>query len=247
MPDPIKHMEIEDVLSSIRRLVADETADRVVPTALRAEGRVAASAGRLVLTPALRVEQPDATPAPAEVPQEAEAEAPRAPAGAPVGEDTDLAPEQTSEAAPHPVDSWEEVSLEDRIAELEAAVAGCEEEWEPDGSELGPHRTFSLDDLISSRAEPAEPAVMPEEVEAEAAGPTVEAATVPDTESDKTGDEANMFGGDPDVLDEDMLRQLVNDIVREELQGDLGERITRNVRKLVRREINRAMASRDFE
>lgn len=48
------------------------------------------------------------------------------------------------------------------------------------------------------------------------------------------------------VLDEEMLRDLVGEIVRQELQGPLGERITRNVRKLVRREINRAMTSRSF-
>lgn len=49
------------------------------------------------------------------------------------------------------------------------------------------------------------------------------------------------------VVDEDFLRDIVAEIVRKELQGDLGERITRNVRKLVRREIHRAMASRDFD
>ncbi len=49
------------------------------------------------------------------------------------------------------------------------------------------------------------------------------------------------------MMDEDALRVLVTDIVREELQGPLGERITRNVRKLVRREIHRAMTSREFE
>lgn len=43
-------------------------------------------------------------------------------------------------------------------------------------------------------------------------------------------------------LDENMLRQMVHDIVRQELQGVLGERITRNVRKLVRREIQRAFS-----
>ena len=48
-------------------------------------------------------------------------------------------------------------------------------------------------------------------------------------------------------FDEDMLRDLVRDIIREELQGALGERITRNVRKLVRAEIARALAVRDFE
>jgi hypothetical protein len=43
------------------------------------------------------------------------------------------------------------------------------------------------------------------------------------------------------------LRELVSDIVRSELQGELGERITRNVRKLVRREIHRALTSQDLE
>lgn len=49
------------------------------------------------------------------------------------------------------------------------------------------------------------------------------------------------------ILDEDALRDLVADIVRQELQGTLGERITRNVRKLVRREIHRAMIGQDFD
>ncbi|HVL19560.1 MAG TPA: hypothetical protein VM422_01020 [Amaricoccus sp.] len=39
------------------------------------------------------------------------------------------------------------------------------------------------------------------------------------------------------ILDEESLRSLVNQIVREELQGELGERIGRNLRKLIRREI----------
>jgi len=49
------------------------------------------------------------------------------------------------------------------------------------------------------------------------------------------------------ILDESALRDLVAEIVREELQGALGERITRNVRKLVRREIMRAITVRNFE
>ena len=47
--------------------------------------------------------------------------------------------------------------------------------------------------------------------------------------------------------DAQLLREIVADIVRQELQGPLGERITRSVRMLVRREINRALESRDFE
>lgn len=49
------------------------------------------------------------------------------------------------------------------------------------------------------------------------------------------------------ALDEQKLREIVREIIREELASTLGERITRNVRKLVRVEINRALTSREFE
>ena len=49
------------------------------------------------------------------------------------------------------------------------------------------------------------------------------------------------------IYDEEILRGLVRDLIREELQGSLGERITRNVRKLVRMEVARALALHDFE
>jgi hypothetical protein len=39
------------------------------------------------------------------------------------------------------------------------------------------------------------------------------------------------------IFDEDALRDMINGIVREELQGELGERISRNIRKLIRREL----------
>lgn len=62
------------------------------------------------------------------------------------------------------------------------------------------------------------------------------------------GDEPLTLGAEEEAaLDEDMLRDLVAEIVREELSGALGERITRNVRKLVRREIMRALSARDME
>ena len=62
------------------------------------------------------------------------------------------------------------------------------------------------------------------------------------------GDAPLLEDGEEDslVLDEVLLRELVTDILREELQGALGQRITRNVRKLVRAEIARALASRDL-
>jgi hypothetical protein len=60
--------------------------------------------------------------------------------------------------------------------------------------------------------------------------------------------EANMFDtGEPLDIDAEALRDLVAEIIRQELQGTLGERITRSVRKLVRREINRILEARDLE
>ncbi|MBJ3761793.1 hypothetical protein ILP92_03400 [Maribius pontilimi] len=73
-----------------------------------------------------------------------------------------------------------------------------------------------------------------------------------DPEAGKNTDEDGA-GRDMDVaeegaiLDEAALRDLVAEIVRSELQGALGERITRNVRKLVRREIMRAITVRDLQ
>jgi cell pole-organizing protein PopZ len=68
-----------------------------------------------------------------------------------------------------------------------------------------------------------------------------------DAAQDAEASTINFAEEDPSMLDEDSLRDLVSDMVREELQGELGDRITRNVRKLVRREIQRALASREFE
>ena len=49
------------------------------------------------------------------------------------------------------------------------------------------------------------------------------------------------------VLDPEMLREVIADVVREELAGPLGERITRNVRKLVRRELRVMFSDEEFD
>ncbi|MDQ2095582.1 hypothetical protein NOI20_15795 [Rhodobacteraceae bacterium 10Alg 79] len=76
--------------------------------------------------------------------------------------------------------------------------------------------------------------------------PATETSTPAATESDNDAP-ASFLGENDAVLDEEMLRELVAEIVRQELQGSLGERITRNVRKLVRREIHRALTARDMD
>ena len=76
-----------------------------------------------------------------------------------------------------------------------------------------------------------------------------EAAVMEDLARDVEREAADLFD-ESEVgmtFDEEVLRDLVRDIIREELAGTLGERITRNVRKLVRAEIARALAVREFE
>ena len=64
------------------------------------------------------------------------------------------------------------------------------------------------------------------------------------------GEDASPFSFPDDdnaTLDEETLREIIAEVVREELQGVLGQRITRNVRKMVRREIRLALAAEDLE
>lgn len=59
---------------------------------------------------------------------------------------------------------------------------------------------------------------------------------------------AEILTGDDDIfVDEDLLRRVVSDIVREELQGKLGERMTRNIKRMVRREVEQSLSLRKFD
>jgi len=71
-----------------------------------------------------------------------------------------------------------------------------------------------------------------------------------DDDIEDLGPSASTFAfHDPEVgvLDEETLREIVAEVVRQELQGVLGQRITRNVRKMVRREIRLARAAEELE
>lgn len=214
MSDPVKTEDIEDVLSSIRRLVSEEPKPSLPEP--KAE---APQPEKLVLTPAFRVAE-DTANTPAE-PDPGEAEAvsgqPAADEGSEAGA-RDIAadePEPEADLAETDEVSWHEIPFRHRVAELEAAVAESGEDWEPDGTEIE-HQD-----------------VAPENIET--------------TDTARESDEGDAGEGDEAVLDEESLRDLVVEIVRQELQGTMGQRITRNVRKLVRQEINRALASRDLD
>ena len=107
-------------------------------------------------------------------------------------------------------------------------------------------------DLITDDDAPAfehrEPNIEPEqtsEVEVDAEPEDVVSDSTQDDYGDDDLDGLLEAGGVS--LDDEALRAMVSDVVQEELSGPLGERITRNVRKLVRREIYRILASQEFD
>lgn len=332
MSDPVSNREIEDVLSSIRRLVSVDKRDpdqddaRSVSPAQEpgmtdgAEGDPdgCAEDGKLVLTPSFRVaegsDHTDETP-----PNVSDADQ---------GDDSlsleqwQIHPQEQDEntsqerdtdhddPGEHDLDPPENTAkhddsegddqpgtdseLEARIAEVEAAVAAREDEWEPDddvGDEYFarnvkplPWEDYNAQDSAEPVADhaPAEEQEQPEfshgdipqgaTPEPEQASQAVDEDAYHDDAEEtldfvsrrddpmpqdsqepaemretSTSDRQQDWYSDDAVLDEDALRDLVADIVRQELQGALGERITRNVRKLVRREIHRAMLGQDLD
>jgi cell pole-organizing protein PopZ len=257
MTERMTSVEIEDVLSSIRRLVTQDL--RPKPPA---------GDDKLLLTPALRVVPPADV---AEPTVDAGDDAPFMDIGAaePVfvrhAVRQDLAGAVTSIGAEVSADGYEP-----ETGEIGPADAMPVPEW-PDSSWVAPDIISEVDEaeVVALPEEPhgwaqtdhaAEPD-LPEDSAAahlfdgddddlvadphtiDPAGDDAEAAARAALDEDENaGDDAGLT-----ALDESMLRDIVRDILREELHGALGERITRNVRKLVRAEINRAMTARDLE
>ena len=269
MSDPVTNIEIEDVLSSIKRLVADT--DRPQEPFLATNPIANDADTRFVLTPAFRISK-DQT-------QDETVESPAPSSSAPT---LVLGPE----------DAVTRASLEATIAELEAAVTAQPDEWELDGSEVktevtwesagfvsraalaeaeddtavvpltltedtmithdDDHETSEIDLVSPDTVETADvhsiafrrsvPA--PEEVDPLDHGDELADITEPTVDPDKELE--TYLSGNPSI-DEKLLHEMVQRVVREELQGHLGERITRNVRKLVRREIHRVLTSQDFD
>jgi hypothetical protein len=279
MTERMSSVEIEDVLSSIRRLVTQDL--RPKPQAID---------DKLLLTPALRVvpaadadERAPEPRAPADAPDSAgrslsfemtfadDADAPvdddmhSADAAGPVvfhrhGAVHDLAGAVTSIGAEVPVEGYEP-----ETGEAGPADAVPVPEW-PDSSWEAPEVISAVDEAEVVAPSDGAPSWAPDDEERPGdpvAAEFVEAPfvdVVDDVGLDPGSDVAEAEAlaalaadddhvADPALteLDESVLREIVRDIIREELQGALGERITRNVRKLVRAEINRATTSRDLE
>ncbi|WP_155947169.1 hypothetical protein [Pseudorhodobacter ferrugineus] len=295
MSEPMSSGDIEDVLSSIRRLVSEDLrpAGKDGPAKALAESGAAAKAlgpdtgGKLLLTPALRVvstqnsfpTQPhgdavaDVMPEDAEPETDADDALVSRTAFDSAAEDEDWLPERASDGETYPGwaqadDAIEPESQMGRVVhEIAAGVTDGEDDWEHEGDDAtvsavswqAPEwveEAELVDELASTvaarraMADLAEEAAVAE-IMARAAQAKHDAdkpafADKPvSAESDDADDD--IFAEAEGYFDETVLRDLVRDLIREELSGTLGERITRNVRKLVRAEINRALTARDFD
>ncbi len=297
MSDSVAKAEIEDVLSSVKRLVSEEGLSESFESLQSAKRKP----GRLVLTEALRVTGPaiideddellilsqdelDASSAsePSELGSlDSEAGQPmllrpsdivkdEVQAADPSLADKTQTPQpenaQMRGAGDNPVCEDLADSLSAKIEALEAAIAQTEDQWEPDGESDDAYSGTRIRPMMWTRPEAS--AKDPENagsekdkhVDADGAGEPADEVSTPDERvmfsrrrfepSGDTPDTSNNNAGSDEgkgALDENALRALVSEVVREELQGVLGERITRNVRKLVRREILRALAAKELE
>ncbi|NTT84950.1 hypothetical protein [Tabrizicola fusiformis] len=248
MSEPLSAVEIEDVLSSIRRLVSDDLRPAARPMA-------DPDAGKLILTPALRVVQETPPRAPdaaiesvvaglgAAVDARAEdwesETGDPAPAAAAVSADSDWdippGPETADEAEVLAVQFHARPRSTLQPAEvIPAPVAEPVPGWAQEGEDEAPEPARWAAATIepdAAWADEAEAQVLEElSDEIAAAAPL-----------DRMAEAAEAAGYD--AYEDEALRELVRDLIVEELQGPLGARITRNIRKLVRAEIARALAA----
>jgi hypothetical protein len=102
-------------------------------------------------------------------------------------------------------------------------------------------------EAVGNHAEAEAPSMKSDDVEPDSDACNAEGDNAETVEVDVEPQQAAFSQPADKLLGENALRDIVRETVREELQGALGERITRNVRKLVRREIHRALAAQELE
>jgi hypothetical protein len=173
--------------------------------------------------------------------------------GAPTHDD---APDDTGEL--DTADDTSEPHVEDAVfTEIEAAADIAQDDvtfpsdspFEADLDEVPPQPDFmqTAKNEVPVAEEPEAPKSRVRDTLIDREPPLTAAEPEPAATEDAVFQEPMDYTDEDSFVDEETLREMVSDMVRSELQGELGDRITRNVRKLVRREIHRAMASRDFE
>ena len=172
----------------------------------------------------------------------------------------DAEPEAAAEDAPKP-----EVMAEEEAPAIEAEVSGLDDAPEAEIVLKQASDQDALDDeedLEVGEVELAEAdsdALPEDEVEDQ---PILAEADVDDLTDDPIEDTfgtevmaatvdnapmAEIIEDDSDFIDEEHLQEIVSRIVREELKGEMGVKITQAVRRMVRREVTRALSLEKFD
>lgn len=286
MSEAMSKVEIEDVLSSIRRLVSEDSRPSIVRGGPPLERHdMTLGPERLILTPALRVvaeEQAEELVDPPEPPQAAPIGALVAGLGAAVdAQDEQWEPETGDEPPPLPEGAaaledaeWDgdgpaltfaaypRVQLTNPIMPPRAAPASSdavdviEEEVIADPWAAAPYQPDVIEPVDVMTPDHPEVADWAQEGEDEPqetlarGAPTIEPdmawadAAEAEAVEELSGQIASRIDPiDAEAMGQEALREMVRLLIVEELQGALGQRITRNIRKLVRAEIARALAT----
>ena len=118
-----------------------------------------------------------------------------------------------------------------------------------------PHAGLTTPQFVARVAQGIDPQVMDWEPETEADVPEIDSldlarfaqARSVQTTGPQDGEKRGFSSAQEPVQPDQVLRDLVRDLVREQFQGDLGLHITRSIRKLVKSEIAREMALRETD
>ena len=245
MTEAMSRREIEDVLSSIKRLVSQDAKGRVVP---------AASAEKLLLTPSLRVKEPSSGAATASVPTPDAPGKPNEPLNF-AQSLPDLAKVQDAHQSDGSSLPGHDGSLIRRIAQAglsrDAVSLADKDETQavsasPIVPDTAPQAADGSRDILEPQASDADIEETLARLEAVLSGqnPRQQTADTNAVPADPTLSDSSGHAAAEQIIDEGMLYQLVAHIVRQELQGELGEKITRNIRKLVRSEVARELQLR---
>ncbi|MBN9885836.1 hypothetical protein [Salipiger abyssi] len=262
VPEPAPVVPEPDAVSGLSSDNADEpeAAEPAQAAACEERNEELSAIGRLVEAQVARVfaetqEEDGALAAPEAVEVTAPALA-EAGAGENAENAAEIAAEETEEPSSQAGSADDDGGLARKIAELEAMISRGfgnfdADEPEEEGANAAfvhhPREPLAWEDHFADAFEPAEPE--PSEATVLRGPPwRGEPERAPRAQAPVSTPEPERGATDlPTTIDEDMLREMVAGIVRQELQGALGERITRNVRKLVRREIHRMLESKGFD
>lgn len=122
------------------------------------------------------------------------------------------------------------VILSEKIAAFEMAIGRIPDQWEPDGTGTDAYAGSAMPAMSWSDLDQADEGAQHE-------------ADVPSSDPQPAAEPVRLLL-DAQRIDKDVLRDLVAEILRSELKGQLRESLAEDMRALVRKEIQLALAAR---